>query len=791
MAAASKKGGGKKSSVPPENVYGRCESNETRASSYDTQIASDLALITAQPKMSTLLRAVGPGSAQSPFDDQCYRVPMTNSNVDRCGGNALWASIASGPVAGNMKNLQRFVQFAFKEPAPVFPETIVIGSNFSNSPSPLTNDDRGKLWRLSPEEPLHAWIVNTAQCIKDGHDPDELKWINMIKNAPLEFRTVEDQGAVFWKQVQERENLGHRFTLMYRSTSGRVLEIVHFADSESKRLNREISRPEITKSWEVNFNGSVQSDKVNFSMVDSAMKVYIGIFRTSVNLELVTDTEDIDKFPKGSPWTVYKLVEVVRKATLANVVDTSRVTAMLSGVNFRVLHNWLEPGEASVRGLSGRGLPGNRGLLDLVLLQSDLAKHLLNETMESLPLPSSDKIELRNKMDTVIHYETYCKQGSIAWLGNLDPPSQRFQTLVESICYTRECDGYLKAGLKAQKSIAEMLQEPPFREKLQAISESEKPSNDQTTPMKDGTAADSAAVEDVHRLKIAMQINLGSDNADDDVQEKFKNMTNENKDAVHEVELSALRLVDIGCQLLTEKETPLEMANDMRNTERAKIVADPPTSYCMFVYVPRVAGEASTQPRNRPPPLRIVPTNPGGNHLRRQLQACMMMRAVPEENYEIADGDVYVVSDSGKHGNHQTICNQFVDKHGKPLEKEVRCLTLFSSESSVDSAADSLIRGVMTLRQTEHWLFVTRSTMQCLRKPLVRFPKCTTASQCIGPVDLPNPDDKTTSWHLTFGAKKKIYGHALIRPGGPNPGNAGLVGGEEKEKKEKTHREND
>ena len=135
-----------------------------------------------------------------------------------------------------------------------------------------------------------------------------------------------------------------------------------------------------------------------------------------------------------------------------------------------------------------------------------------------------------------------------------------------------------------------------------------------------------------------------------------------------------------------------------------------------------------------------------------------MMRAVPEENYEIADGDVYVVSDSGKHGNHQAICNQFVDKHGKPLEKEVRCLTLFSSESSVDSAAE-LVRGVMTLRQTEHWFFVTRSTMQCLRKPLVNFPKCTTASQCIGPVDLPNPDDKTTSWHLTFGAKKNMDMH--------------------------------
>ena len=63
---------------------------------------------------------------------------------------------------------------------------------------------------------------------------------------------------------------------------------------------------------------------------------------------------------------MYKLVEVVRKATIANAVDPQKTVELLQGVNFREEEGWNEPRGNTVKGLSGRGLPGNRGLLDLV-----------------------------------------------------------------------------------------------------------------------------------------------------------------------------------------------------------------------------------------------------------------------------------------------------------------------------------------------------------------------------------------------------------------------------------------
>ena len=76
-----------------------------------------------------------------------------------------------------------------------------------------------------------------------------------------------------------------------------------------------------------------------------------------------------------------------------------------------------------------------------------------------------------------------------------------------------------------------------------------------------------------------------------------------------------------------------------------------------------------------------------------------------------------------------------------------------ASESSMAKRAE-ICRGIMTLHQTEQWSFVTKEVMSALRKPLVGFPQCTTASQCIGPTDLPDNDD---AWKLTVGVKKKIW----------------------------------
>ena len=101
-----------------------------------------------------------------------------------------------------------------------------------------------------------------------------------------------------------------------------------------------------------------------------------------------------------------------------------------------------------------------------------------------------------------------------------------------------------------------------------------------------------------------------------------------------------------------------------------------------------------------------------------------------------------------------TICPsslRCVDRNGKQLQKEHRLLMVLASEASMAAQAE-LTRGVMTVHQTEQWHFLTLEPMKALRQPLVHFPDCTTASQCIGPIDMPNLEE---GWQLTVEAKKR------------------------------------
>ena len=151
---------------------------------------------------------------------QCSTLPWIPEGrvIIDVGGNALWASTKSGPVAPTKNKLEELINWQFAAPDVVFPETIIIGVfPTTKGPKPTDVSARGSLIRLSPEEPLHAWITVAAESIRNNEGPEQLaSWVDMVMAAPLEFRRIPGQKAVFWAQVSERESLGRRFSAMFR-----------------------------------------------------------------------------------------------------------------------------------------------------------------------------------------------------------------------------------------------------------------------------------------------------------------------------------------------------------------------------------------------------------------------------------------------------------------------------------------------------------------------------------------------------------------------------------------------
>ena len=300
-------------------------------------------------------------------------------------------------------------------------------------------------------------------------------------------------------------------------------------------------------------------------------------------------------------------------------------------------------------------MPGNRGLLDLVMTQFHLRTHFLNETLAVLTIPGSSKATLRNALSSFQKFESECEgEAGIAWIGVLEPAAHTFQRLLQAACCSNEMDPAINRTIRAMQSITEMLADTPFAERIQDIIDAT--SAVPAAPAAAAPAAPRGSIDDQDgndeddgsSHPIALLNNLGNDKPDEAKLENFKSLTRDAKTKIKDYEIEALRIVDIGCQLLTECATAQELANNMRVASRAKLEGSPIDGYCLVVYVPRVAGESATAASTRLPPLRTSATAPGGNHVRKMLTSAMMMRSPPGENYGIHSGDMYGVSDAGR-----------------------------------------------------------------------------------------------------------------------------------------------
>ena len=173
-----------------------------------------------------------------------------------------------------------------------------------------------------------------------------------------------------------------------------------------------------------------------------------------------------------------------------------------------------------MKGLSGRGLPGNRGLLDLVALQLTLRNHFLHEHLAPLAVSAESKATLRSALGTIPDFESRClAEGGVAWIGVLEVAAQRFQRLVQAVCFSNVHDPLLRRALKAQMSIGELLAEPAIAEQLQAVTEAATAAAAPAAPSATdaSTAHDPKEETDNRSLgevgaahPIALQVNLGS-----------------------------------------------------------------------------------------------------------------------------------------------------------------------------------------------------------------------------------------------------------------------------------------
>ena len=91
-------------------------------------------------------------------------------------------------------------------------------------------------------------------------------------------------------------------------------------------------------------------------------------------------------------------------------------------------------------------------------------------------------------------------------------------------------------------------------------------------------------------------------------------------------------------------------------------------------------------------------------------------------------------------------------------------------------ARREVVRGNMSMEQTEQFHFVTASPLLTSKRPRFHNAQISTAGTCMGPMPLPDWKKTEETWRCSFKDKKVMYGDARILPSGRMDGDMDLVG---------------
>ena len=117
--------------------------------------------------------------------------------------------------------------------------------------------------------------------------------------------------------------------------------------------------------------------------------------------------------------------------------------------------------------------------------------------------------------------------------------------------------------------------------------------------------------------------------------------------------------------------------------------AAPPARFVLIIYDCKQACEARTAPHRRAPPLQLLRLK---RAIGATLEACV--KAAGMDRDAILPGDMYVLFDGGREGNHSKMKAAFVDDQANALKpKVVRTLQLVFSEDIVGARRGYATRG--------------------------------------------------------------------------------------------------
>jgi len=239
---------------------------------------------------------------------------------------------------------------------------------------------------------------------------------------------------------------------------------------------------------------------------------------------------------------------------------------------------------------------------------------------------------------------------------------------------------------------------------------------------------------------------------------KVAKSSSADKEKINNYVTQCWRKVDTYIELLHESSDVTGTTDRLKATavNKLRIVRQPTESklrrFVLIVYDLKCAGEASSHPATRLPPLRG-----NGDHL---IKQCLRAALDAVDDADIPDRDMYMIFDGGRPGLKGQLLSGFVAPDGSVLPKSVRGLLLTKDEESYLSRFRTLRGFGYDLTETVYC--VTAGMLDMAAKQRKVYPG-TNRSNSLGPIGCPGPMAVEAHNMVAWQEKKVFFTRARRR----------------------------
>ena len=226
---------------------------------------------------------------------------------------------------------------------------------------------------------------------------------------------------------------------------------------------------------------------------------------------------------------------------------------------------------------------------------------------------------------------------------------------------------------------------------------------------------------------------------------------------LEQYKLQARQYVSTYVTLMDENCLDSEITQTLRSSAAGRAQGDAgQRTHVLVYYSAQDAGEASSQPWCRVPPLRER-----GGHLERFVR--LILQRFPSYQEELHPQDVYIVNDSGRAGNRSAILKAFTLPSNDPeskstiqLKKTIKSVSLLLSEASL-AQNKAKIRG-QAIEQVQSLLQISKTTPELNLHDRLHVQHATNRGNAIGFMSSESWDTSPHVWRVQQKIKLEMLG---------------------------------